>query len=64
MCKHIQCIITMNLLQQELHLLALNKSILSINLDLHLFISIGICCSDADLIHDKLFDLSKVFVVL
>lgn len=54
----------MNLLQQELHLLALNKSILSINLDLHLFISIGICYSDADLIHDKLFDLSKVFVVL
>lgn len=54
----------MNLKQQELNTLALNKSILSFNLDLHLFISIGVCLSDPDLIHDKRFDFGKVFVVL
>lgn len=59
----IQCI-TMNLKQQELNTFALKESILSFNLDLHLFISIGVCLADPNLIRDKCFDFGKVFVVL
>lgn len=52
----------MNLKQQELNTFALKESILSFNLDLHLFISIGVCLSDPNLIRDKRFDFVKVFL--